>query len=65
MKIINCEHDFFIHHTIVSVVNRVEFVSVRATYIVLSGRWCNIIVLNVPAPSEEKSDYSKDRFMRN
>ena len=30
------------------------------SYIVLRGRWCNIIVLNVHAPSEEKSDNSKD-----
>ena len=29
--------------------------------IVLRGRWCNI-VLNVHAPSEEKSDDSKGRF---
>ena len=26
---------------------------------------CNTIVLNVHAPSEKKSDYSKDSFMRN
>ena len=31
-------------------------------YIVLRGRWCNIIVLNVHAPREEKSDSSKDSF---
>jgi len=31
-------------------------------YRVLRGCWCNIIVLNVHAPSEEKSDDSKDRF---
>jgi endonuclease/exonuclease/phosphatase family metal-dependent hydrolase len=30
--------------------------------IVLRGRWCNIIVLNAHAPTEEKSDYSKDSF---
>jgi hypothetical protein len=29
---------------------------------VLRGRWCNIIVLNVHAPTEEKSDDSKDSF---
>ena len=29
---------------------------------VLRGCWCNIIVLNVHAPSEEKSDNSKDSF---
>jgi len=34
------------------------------SYIVPRGHWCNIIVLNVHAPSEEKSDDSKDSFMR-
>jgi len=29
---------------------------------VLRGRWRNIIVVNVHAPSEEKSDVSKDSF---
>jgi len=28
----------------------------------MRSRWCNIIVLNVHAPSEEKSDESKDSF---
>jgi len=28
----------------------------------MRGRWCNIIVVNVHAPSEEKSDESKDSF---
>ena len=32
------------------------------SYIVLRGRWCNIIVLNVHAPREEKSDELKDTF---
>jgi hypothetical protein len=31
-------------------------------YIVLRGRWCNIIVLNVRVPSVGKSDDSKDSF---
>jgi endonuclease/exonuclease/phosphatase family metal-dependent hydrolase len=43
-----------------SAVKRVDFVSNRVSYIDLRGRWCNIIVLNVQAPSEEKSDESKD-----
>jgi hypothetical protein len=30
------------------------------SYIVLRGRWCNIIVLNAHAPTEEKGDISKD-----
>ena len=34
------------------------------SYIVLRRRWCNIIVLNVYAPSEEKSDDSKDSFYK-
>jgi len=49
----------FVHHRIVSAVKRVEFVSDRVSYIVLRGRWFNIIVLTVHAPSEEKSDDSK------
>jgi hypothetical protein len=32
------------------------------SYKVLKGRWCNIIVLNVHAPTEEKSDDSRDSF---
>ena len=39
-----------------------EFVSNRMSYLVLRGQWNNIIVLNVQAPSEEKSDDSKDCF---
>jgi len=56
----------FVHRRIVSAVKRVDFVSDRLSCIVLRGRWCNIIVVNVHAPSEEKSDESKDSFyMRN
>jgi len=55
----------FVHHRNVSAAKRVEFLSDRVSYTVLRGLWCNIIVLNVLAPSEEKSDDSKDRFMKN
>jgi hypothetical protein len=51
-----------VHHRIVSAVKRVKFVSDRMSYIVLRGRWCNVIVLNVHAPSKEKSDDPKDSF---
>jgi len=44
----------------VSAEKRVEFVSDRLSYIVLKGRWRNITVVN--APSEEKSDETKDSF---
>ena len=53
---------FFVLHSIVSAVKRVEFVSDRKSHRVLRGHWCNISVLNVHAPSEEKSDESKDSF---
>ena len=59
------ETGFFVHRRIVLAIKRAEFVSDRMLYIVLRSRWCNIIVLNVHAPSEEKSDDSKDSFMRN
>jgi len=47
-----------VHHRIVSA----GFVSDRVSYIVLRGRWCNIIVLNVHAPIKEKSDDSNNSF---
>jgi len=56
---------FFVHRKTVSAVKRVEFVSNRLSYIVLRGRWRNIIVVNLHAPSKVKSDESKDSFMRN
>jgi hypothetical protein len=61
MKIISREQGFFVRRRIVSAVKGVEFVSDRVSYIVLRGRWCNII-LNVHAPSEDKSNDSKDSF---
>jgi exonuclease III len=32
------------------------------SYIILRGRWCHIIVLNVHAPTEDKTDDVKDSF---
>ena len=55
---------FFVHHRTVSAVKREEFVSDMVSYIDLRGRWCNIIILNVHAPSEENICDSKDSFMR-
>jgi hypothetical protein len=55
---------FFIHKRIVSVVRRVEFISDRTSYTIISGHWCNIIVLNVHAPCEDKGDDVKDRFYK-
>jgi len=52
----------FVHRRIISAVKRVEFVSDRLSCIVLRGHWHNIILVNVHAPSEEKSEESKDSF---
>jgi len=62
MKIIHWGQVFLVHRRIVSALNRVEFVSDRLSYIVLGGRWRNTIVINVHAPSEEKSGTSKYSF---
>jgi hypothetical protein len=32
------------------------------SYITLKGRWCNIIVLNVHDPTENKDDVINDSF---
>jgi exonuclease III len=33
-------------------------------YIILRGNWCHIIVLNVHAPTEDKTDDVKDSFYK-
>jgi hypothetical protein len=53
---------FFVHKKIAAV-ERLEFVSDRIPYIILRGRWCDIIVLNVDAPTEDTIDM-KDRFYK-
>jgi hypothetical protein len=47
---------------IISAVKMVLFVNDRMSYIILRGRWCHIIVLNVHAPTEDKTDDLKDSF---
>jgi hypothetical protein len=61
-KITNWDTGSFVHQRIVSAIKRVEFVSDKISYIVLRGRWCNSIILNAHAPTEEKGDDSKDSF---
>jgi hypothetical protein len=51
-----------VHKRIISAVKRVEFVNDRVSYIILRGRWFHIIVLNVHAPTENKTDDVKDSF---
>jgi hypothetical protein len=51
-----------VYKRIISAVKRVEFVSDRMSYIILRGCWCHIIVLNVNAPTEDKTDDLKGNF---
>ena len=44
---------FFVHRRILPAVKKVEFVSDRMSYIVLGGRWCNIIFLKAHGPTED------------
>jgi hypothetical protein len=53
---------FFVRKRITSEVKRVEFVNDRMSYIILSGRWYHIIVLNGHATTEDKTDDVKDSF---
>jgi hypothetical protein len=52
---------FFVHKRIISAAKRVEFVSDRVSYIILRGHLCHD-VLNVHAPTEDKTDDVKDSF---
>jgi hypothetical protein len=51
-----------VHKRIISAVKRAEFVSGRISYITLRCRWCHIIVLNVHANTEDKTDAAKNSF---
>jgi hypothetical protein len=42
----------FVRNRIISAVKRVEFISDRMSYITLKGRWCDITVPNMYAPTE-------------
>jgi hypothetical protein len=50
---------FFVHKRIILLFKRVEFFNDRM-YIILRGRWCDVIVLNVHAQTEDKIDDMKD-----
>jgi hypothetical protein len=62
IRIMSWVQFFFVHKSIISAVKRVEFVSDRMSYIILGGRWCHIVVLNVQATREDKIDDVKDSF---
>jgi hypothetical protein len=54
--------DSFVLKRNISADKRAEFVSDSMSYIMLRGRWCHVIVLNVHAPTEDKTDDVKDSF---
>jgi hypothetical protein len=54
--------EFFVHNRNISAVKRVEFLNDRMPYINLKVRWCDIIELNVDAPTEDKDNGIRDRF---
>jgi hypothetical protein len=56
---------FLIHKRIISSVKRVECVRCRMPYIILRGRWCDIIGLNVHAPTEDTIDDMKAGSTKN
>ena len=62
MLTINWGLGFFVHRRIRSAVKKVEFISDRVSCITLKGRWCDIIILSVHAPTEDKDDGIKDSF---
>ena len=53
---------FFVHNRIKSSVEKADFISDRLSYLILRGRWYNIIVINAHAPTEDKDDLIKDSF---
>jgi hypothetical protein len=59
------EKGYFVPQRIVSVVERVEFVCSKLSYVDLTDRWCNVIVMDVHAPIEKKMMTKKIVSMRN
>jgi hypothetical protein len=56
------EAGFFVRKRIIAAIRRVEFVSDRMSHIILRGRWCKVVVLNVHAPCEDNSDNVKNNL---
>jgi hypothetical protein len=53
---------FFVHKRIISADKRVGFISDSMSYIILRGRWCDFIILNVHVPTEDKTDDIRGSF---
>jgi hypothetical protein len=53
---------FFMYKRIISAVKGVEFVSDWMSYLILRGRWWDIIVLNVHVPTGDQIDDMKNSY---
>jgi hypothetical protein len=53
---------FLAHKRIIIAVRRAEILTGWTFCIIISSHWCNIILLTVHAPCEDKSDEAKDSF---
>jgi hypothetical protein len=54
-----------VHKRIESAATRAEFISDRMSYIILRGHWCHIIVTNVHASTEDKTDVKNSLYEEN
>jgi hypothetical protein len=58
------DRNFFVHNRTISADRGIEFISNSMLYITLQGCWCDIIALNVHAPTEDEDDDIKDSFYK-
>jgi hypothetical protein len=52
----------FINKGIRSAFKRVEIISDKLLHIIVRGHWCDTVVLNLNAPTEDKSSEVKESF---
>jgi hypothetical protein len=53
---------FLVHKRIISAVKRVQFFDERISYIIFTDCCCHINLLNIHAPTEDRTDDVKDSF---
>jgi hypothetical protein len=53
---------FFVRKRIISAIRGEEFSNGRLSYVIVRGFLCNIIIMNVHSPCEDKSDDVADSF---
>jgi hypothetical protein len=48
-----------VHQRVIAAIERVEFVTDIMSYVILRGRWCHIIVLDLHSPTDDKIKLAK------